>query len=276
MMTVVDTRPAAALRCSANVSMLFPGMSLVDALETAARAGFHTVELIDPYQVEPRILVRALRDRDLTVDLINLPMGDFAAGERGLAGDPDRRPEFLAGLDTALRVIELVGARKVNVLAGRRVPGHRREAQLDCLVDHLALVADQLSPAGVGVVTEMLNPWDVPGFLLSSVQVVRDVLARLDGRVLFQLDVYHLQRTQGDLRTIASLAPLTGHVQVADAPERSEPGTGDQRPQRAGRHRRDRLRGSHRAGIRVIPMSRRSVRVGGGVRARACLTPVRA
>ena len=76
------------LRCSANVSMLFPGMPLLDALDTAARAGFHTVEIIDPYQLAPDVLARVLRERDLKVDLINLPMGDLAAGERGRAGDP--------------------------------------------------------------------------------------------------------------------------------------------------------------------------------------------
>jgi hydroxypyruvate isomerase len=228
MMAAMDSDANRPLRCSANVSMLFPGMPLLDALETAAHAGFHTLELIDPYQLQPATLVRALRDRDLTVDLLNLPMGDFAAGERGLAGDPDRRAEFRAGLDVAQEVIELVRPRKVNVLAGRSVPGHARQVSIDCLVDNLAFAADQLRPTGVRVVTEMINPWDVPGFLVSSVPVAQEVLAALEGRVWLQLDIYHLQRIQGELlRTIAALAPLTGHIQIADAPDRSEPGTGE-------------------------------------------------
>ncbi len=228
MMVAMDDLRSQPLRCSANVSVLFPGLSLVAALDAAARAGFHTVELIDPYQLEPADLARALREREQTVDLLNLPMGDFAAGERGRAGDPTQRAGFQADLDRAVRVIDLAGARKVNVLAGRSVAGSDERAQLDCLTANLALAADRFVSMGVRVVTEMLNPRDVPGFLVSSVPVVVDVLARLDGRVLLQLDVYHLQRIQGELlRTIADLAPLTGHIQIADAPDRSEPGTGE-------------------------------------------------
>jgi hydroxypyruvate isomerase len=218
----------APLRCSANVAMLFPGRALPAALDAAARAGFHTVELLDPYTLDPDRLARELTARDLTLDLFNLPMGDFAAGERGLAGDPDRRHAFRWGVDAAVRVAEATGARKVNALAGSRVPGRGLEEQLDCLVDNLGLAADRLGPAGVRVVTELLNPTEIPGFLLASVDRVREVLARLGGRVGFQLDIYHLQRTQGELmRTITALAPITGHVQAADAPERSEPGSGE-------------------------------------------------
>ena len=141
---------------------------------------------------------------------------------------PAQLSGFLGDLDQAVRVIELIGARKVNALAGRRRPGMDEATQLDCLVDNLARAADRFQPLGVQVVTEMLNPRDVPGFLIASVDIARHVLSRLEGRVLLQLDVYHLQRAQGELlRTIAELAPSTGHIQIADAPDRTEPGTGE-------------------------------------------------
>src|SRR4051812_30765676 len=100
-------------------------------------------------------------------------MGDFAAGERGRAADPRQRAGFQADLDRAVRLIDLVRARKVNVLAGRSVTGLDETAQLDCLTDNLALAADRFRPVGIRVLTEMLNPIDVPGFLLASVHTVR-------------------------------------------------------------------------------------------------------
>lgn len=220
--------PDAPLRCSANVAMLFPGTPLLVALDRAAAAGFHTVEILDPYQLPPDDLAAELRRRDLQVDLFNLRMGDLAAGDRGFAGDPTRRAEFRVAVDDAVRVAEATGARKVNALAGRRVKGVTEKEQLVVLTEQLSHAADRLAPAGVRVLTELLNPIETPGFLLSSVDTVRDVLGRLGGRVGYQLDIYHLQRTQGELiRTIAALAPITDHVQLADAPDRSEPGTGE-------------------------------------------------
>lgn len=199
-----------------------------EALDAAVAAGFGTVELLDPYVLEPDELARALGDRGLTVDLFNLPVGDLAAGERGFAGDPRRRDEFRAGVEQAVRIASLTGARKVNALAGIAVTGQPLAGQLDCLVENLAHAHGRLSEVGVRVVTELLNPVESPGFLLDSVARVRDVLGRLGGRVGFQLDVYHLQRTQGELiPTIRALADVTAHVQVADAPGRSEPGTGE-------------------------------------------------
>lgn len=216
------------LRCSANAFFLFPGRPLPSALDAALAAGFRTVELIDPWVMPIEELARALVDRGLALDLFNLPAGDLAAGERGFAGDPARRASFRAGIEGAMRLAELTGTRKVNALAGRAVPGEPREAQLDCLVENLAYASDRLAEVGVRLVTELLNPVETPGYLLATVDAVCDVLDRLGGRVGFQLDVYHLQRARGELiPTVRALADVIGHVQVADAPERSEPGTGE-------------------------------------------------
>ena len=121
-----------------------------------------------------------------------------------------------------------IGARKVNVLAGRRVTGRSEAEQLACLVENLDLAAERLGGAGLCVVSELLNPVEIPGYLMASVARVHEVLGPLQGRVGFQLDLYHLQRTQGEIiRTIEGLASLLAHVQVADAPDRSEPGSGE-------------------------------------------------
>ena len=216
------------MRCSLNVTFHFWGQPLMDALDGAVKAGFHTIELLDPYIVELDELERALHRRDLTVDLFNLPMGDFYAGDRGYAGDPARRAEFRTGVERALGSLDRLGVTKVDSLSGVLVDGETVSAQYDCLVEQLGWAADRLAEQGVRLATELLNPIETPGFLLSSLDRVRSTLAQLDGRVGFQLDVYHLQRTQGELiPAIRDTAEVTIHYQIADAPSRTEPGTGE-------------------------------------------------
>jgi hydroxypyruvate isomerase len=201
---------------------------LDEALDGVVAAGFQTVELLDPYAPDLDDLERALRRRGLRLDLFNLPMGDFAAGDRGFAGDPGRRQEFRLGVDRAMVIAERLGASKVNALAGRRLPALPRSTQLACLTEQLAEAADRLATVGIAVNTELLNPVENTAFLLSDLARTRAVIEDLDGRVGLQLDVYHLQRTQGELvPTIAACAGITGHIQIADAPERTEPGSGE-------------------------------------------------
>lgn len=164
----------------------------------------------------------------LRVDLMNLPFGDFAAGDRGFAGNPGRRAEFRRAVQLAEGLAERISPAKVNVLAGRATAGIPVVEQLSCLRENLDFVADRFQSAGIKVVTELLNPIETPGFLLADVPTVDALLESLAGRVGFQLDVYHLQRAGGELiPTIQALAPRTWHVQIADAPGRSEPGTGE-------------------------------------------------
>jgi hydroxypyruvate isomerase len=230
----VDSRPwrwssiADPLRCSLNVTFHFPGLPLEAALDGAAAAGFHAIELLDPYGADLEDLERALRRRALRLDLFNLPMGDFAAGDRGIAGDPERRAEFRHGVDAAVVIAERLGATKVNCLGGRRRPDLPEATQLDCLVEQLAWAAERLARVGVQVNTELLNPVESPGLLLSDLAATRELIERLEGHVGLQLDIYHLQRTQGELLpTIRACAAITRHVQIADAPERTEPGSGE-------------------------------------------------
>jgi hydroxypyruvate isomerase len=198
------------------------------SLDGALAAGFRTIELLDPYATELDDLERALHRRGLRVDLFNLPMGDFAAGERGFAGDPARRAEFRRGVERAVAIAERLSATKVNALAGHRLADIPESAQMACLVEQLGWAAERLASVGAAVTTELLNPIESPGLLLADLESVRTIIAALGGLVGLQLDLYHVQRTQGELvSTIRACAPITRHIQIADAPERTEPGSGE-------------------------------------------------
>lgn len=215
-------------RCSLNVTFHFWEQPLEQALDGAVAAGFRTIELLDPYSLGIDELEGQLHRRGLSVDVINLPMGDFYAGDRGYAGDPRRRTEFRAGVVRAAEVAERLAVRKVNALTGTRVSGEQEAAQRRCLVDQLGWAAERLGQHGVRVTMELLNSIDTPGYLLDSLDHVEAALADLDGRVGFQLDLYHLRRAGYELLpTIESMAPVTWHYQIADAPDRTEPGSGE-------------------------------------------------
>lgn len=215
-------------RFSANLSMLFDDVPFPERFARAAAAGFDAVEYLFPYEHDPAELRRLLDENGLRQDLFNLPAGDFARGERGLAVDPSRREEFAEGVERALRYADALGCRKVNCLVGLRLGDVDRVDQYECLVENLRAATGVLGEAGIVLHVEMLNPIETPGFFLDSMEVTRRVLDDVGPGLSFQCDVYHLQRTQGNLvPTIRSVADRIGHVQIADAPDRHEPGTGE-------------------------------------------------
>jgi hydroxypyruvate isomerase len=216
-------------RFSANLSFLWNDIPFAERFGAAARAGFASVEYMFPYALEPEDLSARLRESSVRQDLFNLPAGDFDAGERGVAVDPDRRDEFRTGVERALRYADMLECRKLNCLAGVRVLDVSWDDQFACLVENLGYAADRVGAEGATLHLELLNAKDTPGFFVDSVPLVERVLDAVDSpHLLFLCDVYHLQRTSGDLvDTIRKLGGRIGHYQVADAPDRHEPGTGE-------------------------------------------------
>ncbi|HEX7636881.1 MAG TPA: TIM barrel protein, partial [Burkholderiaceae bacterium] len=90
------------LRFAANLSMLFTEAPFLERFALAARAGFGAVECQFPYEAPAAEIRARLDDLGLAMVLHNLPAGDWAAGERGLACRPERVDEFRAGIARAI------------------------------------------------------------------------------------------------------------------------------------------------------------------------------
>ncbi len=110
-------------RLAANLSMMFSEHSFLDRFAAAAQQGFEAVEFLFPYEHAPQAIAARLREHHLTLALFNLSPGDFIAGERGLAALPERRGEFEASVDIALRYARATGARTLHVMAGNAPSG---------------------------------------------------------------------------------------------------------------------------------------------------------
>ncbi|MDP9362674.1 MAG: TIM barrel protein [Chloroflexota bacterium] len=216
-------------RFAANLTMLWTELPLLERLDAANAAGFDAVEILFPYDEDPGALRQALERNNLELVLINLPAGDFAAGERGLANDPARVAEFRDGVARALDLAAALGCRRFNCLTGLMLPGVPPETQLGTAAENLAYAAEQAQAAGVRLGVEPLNPIDAPGFLLPTTAAALALLDRAGHPNLdLQYDVYHAQRTEGNVTaTVAATIDRIGHVQIADSPDRYQPGTGE-------------------------------------------------
>ena len=216
-------------RFAANLSMLFTEVPFLDRFERAARTGFEAVEFLFPYEF-PAEEIRARIDKhQLQIVLHNLPAGDWAAGERGIACDPARIVEFRAGVALAITYAQALGVPQLNCLAGKAPAGVDAAVLRRTLVDNLRFAATELRAAGLRLLIEPINPFDIPGFYLTRTDQALDILDEVDASNAFvQYDIYHAQRTEGEIAaTLQKHLPRIGHVQLADNPGRNEPGTGE-------------------------------------------------
>ena len=216
-------------RLAANLSTLFAEVGFMQRFERAARAGFTAVECQFPYEFPSREIAAALDDSGLRMVLHNLPAGDWAAGERGIACHPHRVAEFRAGVDQAMAYAATLGVAQLNCLAGIKPKGIADADARRTLAENLAFAAARFGAAGIRLLIEPINTFDIPGFLIDRTRQALDLIAEVGSdNLLLQYDIYHMQRMEGDLaRTIETNLARIGHLQLADNPGRHEPGTGE-------------------------------------------------
>ncbi|MFG1477738.1 hydroxypyruvate isomerase [Xanthobacter sp. V4C-4] len=213
----------------ANLSLLWTEVEFPDRFARARAAGFHAVEYQLPYAYEKERLADLLAAHDLTLVMHNLPAGDWAAGERGIACLPGREGEFQDGVGLALDYAAAQGARRLNCLAGVLPAGVDAEKARATLVENLRFAAAALKAAGLELLVEPLNTRDTPGFILNRSRQTLELLDAVGADNAFlQYDVYHMQLMEGDLTaTLTRDLARIGHIQIADAPARGEPGSGE-------------------------------------------------
>jgi hydroxypyruvate isomerase len=213
-------------KLAANLSTLFPEIPFLERFGAAARAGFRYAEYQFPYAWQAEELARRARDARVEVALHNLPAGDLAKGERGIACLPGREREFREGVERAIDYARAARCPRLNCLAGIAPADGEHFA---VLVDNVRYAARKLGAAGLNLTLEPINTRSVPGFFLTRSAQALDVLnAAGEGNAFLQYDFFHMQIMEGDLAsTVERLLPRIGHIQLADVPGRHEPGTGE-------------------------------------------------
>jgi hydroxypyruvate isomerase len=216
-------------KLAANLTMLYNEVDFLDRFAAAARSGFDAIEYLFPYPYPKEQLADRLHEHRLTQVLHNLPAGDWAKGERGIACHPDRTGEFQDGVGKAIDYARALGCPQVNCLAGIEPPRVDREKVRETFVANLRFATVELSRVGIKLLIEPINTFDIPGFFLSRTAQALDIIGEVGSDNLFlQYDIYHMQRMEGELaNTIKAHLKQIAHLQLADNPGRNEPGTGE-------------------------------------------------
>ena len=213
-------------KLAANLSTLFTEREFLDRFAAARAAGFRYVEYQFPYAHASADVARAARDAGVQVVLHNLPPGDSAKGERGIASLAGREREFRESVERGIEYAKAAGCPRLNCLAGL---APQDTSHFDAFVSNVRYAARRLGEVGVQLMIEAINARTVPGFFLTRSAQAIDVLnAAGESNAFLQYDMFHMQIMEGDLaRTIERLLGRIGHIQIADVPDRHEPGTGE-------------------------------------------------
>jgi hydroxypyruvate isomerase len=216
-------------RFAANLSMMFTEVPFIERFGAAAAAGFAAVEFLFPYEHAADEIAAQLRAHRLANVLFNLPPGDWAAGERGMASIPGRETQFRHGVGEALAYARALGTPRLHVMAGLLPAGADRARHRAAYVDSLRYAAAEAAREGVEVLIEPINTRDIPGYFLNTqadAHAIREEVGAANLKV--QMDLYHAQIVEGDLATkLRRYLPHVGHIQIAGVPDRHEPDVGE-------------------------------------------------
>ena len=224
-------------RYAANLSLLFAELPLAERPAAARAAGFDAVEFWWPFagavpsDREVDGFAAAVEDAGVALVGLNFFAGDMAGGDRGLVSWPARSAEFRDNVDVTIGIGERLGCRAFNALYGNRVDDATAEEQDELAVENLALAGRAAARIDGTVLVEAVS--GAPRYPLLTAADAVAVIDRVQretgvGDLGFLCDLYHLAVNGEDLdAVIDAYAGRIRHVQIADAPGRNEPGTGE-------------------------------------------------
>lgn len=225
------------LKYAVNCSIMFTELPLLERPAAAKAAGFEGIEFWWPFteavpsDSEVDAFVRAIEDAGVQLVGLNFFAGDMPSGERGIVSWPGRRSEFLANVALTVTIGERLGCQAFNALYGNRIEGVDPLVQDDLAAENLGAAARAAAGTGAKVLIEPVSgaeryPLRTAADALAVVHRVRSEAGVDSIGVL--ADLYHLAVNGDDVdQVIADHTREIAHVQIADAPGRGEPGTGD-------------------------------------------------
>lgn len=216
-------------RFAANLTVMFNEVPFLERFAQAAKAGFSGVEFLFPYEWGASEIAGELRRHGLTQALFNLPPGDWAGGERGLAGLPGREAEFAESVETGIAYAKALGCERLHAMAGLVPEGADRREHLVVYKANLSDAAQRLAEDGLTLLIEPINTRDMPGYLLNHQLEAHALMKEIGAPNLkVQMDFYHAQIMDGDLwRLFETHRSGVGHIQIASVPDRHEPDEGE-------------------------------------------------
>jgi hydroxypyruvate isomerase len=222
---------------SVNCSTLFLDKPLLARPAAAKAAGFDNVEFWWPFASptpppgEIGAFESAIQQADVQLTALNFYAGDMAAGERGVVSQAGRVEDFRDNVFVVAALGERLGCRYFNALYGNEIAGYSWRQHEDVAIKNLVFAAETMSAIGGTVLVEALS--GAPDYPLTRAVHVFDVIAKTTAasgskNIKLLADFYHLSQNGEDVQAlITSHATEFGHIQIADAPGRGAPGSGE-------------------------------------------------
>ena len=217
---------------SACIEPMYSELPFLERFQAAKDDGFQFVEFW------------SWTDKDL--DAVRDAASSAGIGIAGFNGDaelsminPDQKEAYLAFLRRSVEAAKKVGARSVTIHSnglgegGAVIDPYENlsdSLKLCAMFDTLKACAEIAEESGVAMNLEPLNvTTDHVGNFLRTTRVAAE-MTRLIGssRLKVLYDVYHMQLNEGSVcDNIRVYGDQFGHIHIADAPGRHEPGTGE-------------------------------------------------
>lgn len=216
------------LQFTANLSLLFTEIDLIDRFKAAKDCGFNAVEIQFPYSLPAEQIKEVLDQNQLKLVLFNVDADDLLSGGEGLAAVPEKKQRFTQALQQSKSYAEILKPEAINILPGRCMNNNRNEEYLTTFIHNLSLAIESFSPLGIKTVFEAINTHDMPGFIVHTGSQMLAILKKINHPMLYlQYDIYHMYKMNEDIISfISQYADRIGHIQFADTPGRGQPGTG--------------------------------------------------
>ncbi|GEO96124.1 hydroxypyruvate isomerase family protein [Kocuria turfanensis] len=219
-----------------NCSILLTDLPLLERPAAARAAGFDAVEFWWPFASpvpadrDVDAFVAAIRDAGVQLSGLNFDAGDMPGGDRGLVSWIGREAEFAENVAVVAAIGERTGCTAFNALYGNRQPEHSPAAQDALAVQNLVAAAQGVARIGGTVLLEPVS--GTPAYPLKTAQDALDVITKVRqagaDNIRLLADFYHLAVNGDDVAAVIEQhAAEFGHIQIADAPGRHEPGTGE-------------------------------------------------
>ncbi|GHD14674.1 hydroxypyruvate isomerase family protein [Nocardiopsis kunsanensis] len=219
-----------------NCSLLFTELPVNERPQAARDAGFHAVEFWWPWETatppqdEIDTFVTAIDTAGVRLTGLNFFAGQLPGPDRGVLSHPDRAAEFRANIDLVVQIAERTGATGFNALYGRRQDGADPAEQDRIALENTLAAAEAVAAVDGTVLIEPISGADD-----YPLKTAADGLAFVEqahkagaGNVAFLADFFHLAVNGDDLaQVVRDHAAEFGHIQIADAPGRGEPGSGE-------------------------------------------------
>ena len=218
-----DKVRAALSGFAVNAESWWANLPFEERFAAAAEAGFSHVEFwfISSWDRDARALASQIKPTGLKVSQI---VGDAPA-----LGEAGTRELFLDNMKRAIEEAKILKTDIVTITGHQNVEGVDMSDALKRYSDHVAASVSLWEDARVYCAIEPFNPYNHPGhFINGSADAIEICRSINSPYVKLNWDLFHMQRTEGNvIDNLKKGADQICYMQMADSPDRHQPGTGE-------------------------------------------------